>query len=171
MENILRLSVIALLVSAVLFFPLLSPPFCSALRPMSETDLTENSPSLSAGQPDKNEENHLQPINEEQLDVLSPSLVAPEVRTKDPVNSFRNADREIAREFENSICFKRCHNFDQIHPSDKTAKQWRLLIEKDGHAIFSRIPWKTPEQKEKVLDYLLQNAGKSTPGPAGIGVW
>lgn len=170
MENILRLSMIILLVSAVLFFSLLSPPFCSALRPMNEADLTENSPSLS-DQSYHNEEDRLQPINEEQLDVLSPSLVAPEAQTKDPVNRSRHADREISQEFENSICFKRCHSLDKIHPSDKTAKQWRLLIGKEGHAIFSRIPWKNPEQKEKVLDYLLQNARKSTPGPAGIGVW
>ena len=168
MEIIIRLSAVALLVSAVLFFPMVSPPFCSALRPMSEADLTENSSSLSDN---NDEESHLQPINEEQLDVLSPSLVAPEARTKDPINTSRNADREISREFENSICFKRCHSPEEIHPSDKTAKQWRLLIEKEGHSIFSKIPWKNPEQKEKVLDYLLQNAKKSTPGPAGIGVW
>ncbi len=170
MENILRLSAIALLAAAVLFFSLLSPPFCSALRPMSEADLTGNSPSLS-DHSNNNEENHLQPINEEQLEVLSPSLLAPEARTKDPTNTSRKSDDKISREFENSICFKRCHSIDEIHPADKTAKQWRLLIEKEGHAIFSRIPWKNPEQKEKVLDYLLQNARKSTPGPAGIGVW
>ena len=93
MENILRLSAIVLLLSIVLLFFMVSPHFCSALRPLSDLDLTDNSPSLNA-QSNYNEENHLQPINEQQLDVLSPSLVAPEAQLKAQTNTARKEDQK-----------------------------------------------------------------------------
>ena len=72
-------------------------------------------------------------------------------------------------DFENSVCFRRCHQVNDINPSDKTEQQWRMLIEKNGHDIFKKIMWESSDQKEKTLIYLLKHAGGS--GAEGIGVW
>jgi len=72
------------------------------------------------------------------------------------------------KEFDNSLCF-RCHNTKDFSPSDKTSKQWRLLIEDNGHAIFDEILWEYPNQKEQILNFLLENAGNYRA--EGIGVW
>lgn len=145
----------------ILFFFLFIPASSIALMPLSEEDLSKKSPSLTS----QDEESHLRPINEKQLDDLSPSLVAPEAKAGSK-NHSRNS-----LEFENSICFRRCHNKNALHPDDNTAKQWRLLIEKDGHSIFRDIPWESQQEKQKILDYLLKNAKDAKPGSAGIGVW
>ncbi|MBC2717699.1 MAG: hypothetical protein HF978_20545 [Desulfobacteraceae bacterium] len=73
-----------------------------------------------------------------------------------------------ANDFHNSICFK-CHTINDFSPSDKTQKQWRRLIEDDGHAIFENISWETPYQKNQILEFLLENAG--TYRAEGIGLW
>ena len=71
-------------------------------------------------------------------------------------------------EFHHSICFK-CHTVNDFSPKDKTQKQWRRLIEDDGHAIFKNISWETPDQKSQILEFLLDNAGSYRA--EGIGLW
>ena len=72
-------------------------------------------------------------------------------------------------DFDNSVCFRRCHQVNDFNPSDKTEQQWRMLIEKDGHDIFKKIVWESRDQKEQTLHYLLKHAGGSSA--EGIGVW
>lgn len=74
-------------------------------------------------------------------------------------------------EFESSICFKRCHKPDDFSPSQKTRKQWVLLIESEGHAVFEKIPWESPEQKDRVLVFLLRHARDKGDIEEGIGLW
>jgi hypothetical protein len=81
----------------------------------------------------------------------------------------RQVDRMNRCDFENSICFMRCHQKGAFSPSDKTEQQWRMLIEKDGHDIFERIVWESSQQKKQILNYLIEHAGSS--GAEGIGVW
>jgi hypothetical protein len=61
-------------------------------------------------------------------------------------------------DFHNAICFK-CHTVNDFSPHDKTQKQWRCLIEANGHAIFAMISWETSYQKKQILEFLLKNAG------------
>ncbi len=106
-------------------------------------------------------------LDDQTLDDLSPALVA-----SAPVKvSLRDCDRIIRQEYDNSICFKRCHIKNDFAAPDYTEKQWRLLIEENGHALFSEIPWENPDKKEKILSYLLDNAVYSGPTSEGIGVW
>lgn len=158
------IQLLVLLVSLVI---LLSPCFCSALTSLNDDDLSGNSPSLVETKPENETDPRLQPINEKQLDALSPSLVAP----ADARIPEQESNQMMSLEFENSICFKRCHTTNDFYPSQNTAKQWRLLIEQGGHSIFSEIPWDTPNQKEDILNYLLHHAKNSKPESAGIGVW
>ena len=71
-------------------------------------------------------------------------------------------------EFHCSVCFN-CHDIHDLSPSDKTPKQWRRLIEDDGHAIFENISWDTPLQKNQILEFLIENAGAYRA--EGIGLW
>lgn len=72
------------------------------------------------------------------------------------------------KEFQSSLCFN-CHGPNDFSLSDKTRKQWRRLIEEDGHAIFENISWETPFQKHQILQFLIENAGNYRS--EGIGVW
>ena len=71
-------------------------------------------------------------------------------------------------EFHRSLCFN-CHGVNDFSPSDRTPKQWRRLIEDDGHAIFENISWDTPFQKNQIAEFLIENAG--TYRAEGIGLW
>lgn len=75
------------------------------------------------------------------------------------------------QDFANSVCFRKCHAPQSISPKDKPKNLWRMLIEKNGHAIFAEIPWQNSEQKETILQYLLNHADDAKPQPEGIGVW
>jgi len=161
MKNFLCIRIIKVSVLVGLFFVLMFPPSVSALRPLNEEDLSNNSPSIL----DHDENSHLIPVDETKLDALSPSLVAPDTKKA------RSSASPEFLEFENSICFKRCHHPGGFQASDKTAKQWTLLIEKNGHSIFTEIPWHNADQKRKIVNYLLNNARDSKPESSGIGVW
>lgn len=167
MADFLRIRNIHVPVLIFILFTLALPSLSNALRPLNEADLTESSPSLVTKETDPSSDLHLQPINEKQLDDLSPSLLAPPAKTV----HHQNVNQSNNHQFENSICFKRCHLKNDFHPSDNTAKQWRLLIEENGHAIFDEIDWENTEQKRNIVNYLIENARKSTPESAGIGVW
>ncbi|MBC2717698.1 MAG: hypothetical protein HF978_20540 [Desulfobacteraceae bacterium] len=167
MEDFVHFRNIHILVLMIFLFSLSFPQYSSALRSIDDEDLSEKSTSLVKKQSDNKSGSHLQPINENQLDDLSPALIAP----KTVKISSQEYEQILNQEFDNSICFKRCHNKNDIKPSDNTVKQWRLLIEEDGHAIFGKILWENDKQKEAVLNYLFNNAGNSKPEPAGIGVW
>ena len=166
MKKFIYIQRIQILFPIIFLFFLMLPRLTSALRPLDDAGLTGQSPS-SMEQPEGKSDGHLQPINELQLEDLSPSLTAPE-SGETPDAAF---DRKMQYDFENSICFKKCHRKNDFHPSGHTAKQWRLLIEADGHAIFEEIKWAGPQEKEEILNYLLRHAKDSKPGAAGIGVW
>jgi len=84
----------------------------------------------------------------------------------------KNSQEGFTRQdFENSICFKKCHAPKSISPKDKPQNLWRMLIEENGHAIFADIPWQSRKQKEKILQYLLTHAHNAEPESEGIGVW
>lgn len=107
--------------------------------------------------------NALTPLDEESLIELSPSLIKKlEKKSLPPLPQ---------DEFESSICFQRCHTKNDFSPSRKTQKQWIILIEKDGHAIFQKIPWKSAEQKDQILMYLIRHARDANTQKEGIGVW
>ena len=104
------------------------------------------------------------PITDQEKILLAETesaTTAPEEKPDTPLKLKKN-------DFENSICF-RCHQDTDFTPSDKTIQQWRMLIEKNGHDIFKKIVWESPDQKEQILFYLINNAG--TSGAEGIGVW
>jgi hypothetical protein len=71
-------------------------------------------------------------------------------------------------DFHSSLCFK-CHTINDVSPSDKTIKQWRRLLEEDGHSIFEQISWESSYQKSQIIEFLYENAGTYRAG--GIGVW
>ncbi len=108
-----------------------------------------------------------QHLDDQMLDKLSPALVAPRT-VKKPSLSYRH---KALQEFHHSVCFKRCHNQNDFSTSDYTSEQWGRLIEKNGHSIFSEIPWENPGVKEKMFRYLTNNAKNTTPAPEGIGSW
>lgn len=80
-------------------------------------------------------------------------------------NSFTHPD------FDNSICFQKCHNPQALSAADMPKNLWRHLIEKGGHDIFSEIPWQSDEEKEMIIQYLTSQARKPEPKSEGIGSW
>ncbi len=109
----------------------------------------------------------LKPLDEKSLDELSPPLKVVEAST-----SKQAPPKPISRDkFSNSICFTRCHSPGSIVPSNYTMKQWRLLIDQDGHDVFEKIPWKSKKEKEEIYLFLLQHASDAKRGSEGIGVW
>lgn len=167
----------------ILLVFILMPYKTEALRPLDEQDLIQNSPELvknsspslspdlspdlSNDEADKSD-SRLTPINDGQLDALSPAVKAPEPEVKEkPARNIPPMDQA----YRDSVCFKRCHNISDFQPADHTARQWRLLIEKDGHSLFDEIPWQSQAEKEQVLNYLLEKSKNTSPAPAGIGVW
>jgi len=144
------------------------PNMVTALQEMDDQMLLEDSPSLNDQRrtletaPAK----ELKAIDDNVLENLSPALVAPE-EIKIPTKEYHKI---LKQEFDNAVCFK-CHTKNDFRASDHTQKQWRMLIEEDGHAIFSKIPWKDDIQKETTLNYLLINARNNKPESSGIGVW
>ncbi|MDA3895127.1 MAG: hypothetical protein PF482_03145 [Desulfobacteraceae bacterium] len=108
-----------------------------------------------------------QPMDDQMLDDLSPSLIAPvEIKI-----SALQLKQKMLQDYNHSVCFKRCHTTNDFSASDYTYEQWCILIEKDGHSIFSEIPWENPDMKDNLIKYLMSNAKNATPEPAGIGVW
>lgn len=146
---------------------LLMPCQSLALRPLGDEDLIKHSPETVQKQSDSGSDSQLTPINDTQLDALSPSLTAPE---KEKKTSSQNPVI-VDQKFQNSVCFKRCHSVSDFHPGDHTVRQWRRLIEDNGHALFEEIPWESQKEKEELLNYFLENAKSTSPSPAGIGVW
>lgn len=167
MTSFNRFRIIHILVLIVALFIIVFPQFSIALQPLTDDNLTDSSPSLVNKESEREIDTSLQPIKENQLDAMSPSLIAPPV-VKTSSHELQN---KMDHEFESSVCFKRCHKSGDFYPSDNTAKQWRLLIDQGGHAIFSDIPWENSQQKKDILDYLLNNARNIKPESAGIGVW
>ena len=106
-------------------------------------------------------------LDDQMLEDLSPSLIAPQA-VKISLKEYKH---KIKQEYDNAVCFKRCHIKNDFSPSNYTAKQWRRLIGEKGHTIFSEIPWEDSDKKEKILSYLLTNAAHSEPSTEGIGIW
>jgi len=109
--------------------------------------------------------NALTQLDEDEMVELSPARIE---TIKEKEKSLPPIPKN---EFENSICFKRCHQPSDFSPSHKTRKQWLLLIEKEGHAIFEKIPWQSSEHKDRVLIFLLRHAKDESSVKEGIGVW
>ena len=80
-------------------------------------------------------------------------------------NSFTHPD------FDNSICFQKCHSPQALSAADMPKSLWRHLIEKGGHDIFSEIPWQSEEEKKMIIQYLTNQARKPEPKSEGIGAW
>lgn len=110
---------------------------------------------------------YTQPMDDQMLEELSPALVAP---VTEKITALQ-LNQKLLNEYNHSICFNRCHTQNDFSASDYTYEQWRRLIEKDGHSIFSEIPWETPEIKDNLFKYLVNNAKNATSEPEGIGVW
>ena len=108
-----------------------------------------------------------QPMDDQMLEELSPALVAP---VTEKITALQLKQR-LLNEYNHSICFERCHTQNDFSASDYTYEQWRSLIEKDGHSIFSEISWENPEMKNDLFKYLVNNAKNATSEPEGIGVW
>ncbi len=151
----------------IILFTILSPQFSSALQSLNDKDLVGNSPAVEDKKTEQIPDTHLQPIDENQLDAMSPSLIAPPLMK----SSVKDHKRKMDQEFENSICFKQCHNTGDFYPSDNTAKQWRLLIDQEGHTIFSDIPWENPQQKEDAGQVLIPQYSTRANCKADKPVW
>jgi len=108
-----------------------------------------------------------EPMDDQMLEDMSPALVVPEIKKVAPPN----LSQKMLAEYNQSVCFKRCHSTNDFSASDYTYKQWCQLIEKDGHSIFSKIPWENTEEKEKLIKYITQNAKNTSFESAGIGKW
>lgn len=109
--------------------------------------------------------NALTPLDEDEMIQLSPARIAEIIekeKTLPPLS---------LNVFEDSICFQKCHTENDFSPSHKTQKQWLILIEKDGHAIFQEIPWQSADEKDRVLIFLLKHARDANTIKEGIGVW
>jgi hypothetical protein len=168
MKAFTRIRYLCLPATIFLVVFLFMPCQSQALRPLDDKGLVQSSPDLVENQSGTESGSRLTPINENQLDELSPSLTAPEKKITDaPINTHPIIDQD----FRESVCFKRCHSVTDFNPSDNTARQWRLLIGDDGHALFEEIPWENLQEKEEILNYLLNNSKNTSPAPAGIGVW
>lgn len=72
--------------------------------------------------------------------------------------------------FNHFVCHQ-CHSPGDINAADKTRKQWRVLIGNNAHSIFKPIPWVNQEEKNNVLQYLLEHAQNTNLRSEGIGVW
>ncbi len=148
---------------AILSGFILFPARSRALRPIDDESLAASSPAATAQVRWKIEE--IEMLDDQDLEILSPSVHVKE-EPAEPAHELR------PDEFERSVCFTGCHKTGDFSASDKTKKQWLLLIEQEGHAIFEPIEWDTPRQKAEIMDYLLRNAGNSrTSLEGGIGVW
>ena len=145
------------IVSFLCFFPQ-----AQALEPLDERSMVEESPALVETNPVSDSDSRLTPIKDTQLEALSPALKASPKKEFFPV---------VDPEFQNSVCFKRCHGATDFRAEDRTARQWRLLIGENGHSLFEEIPWKSTQEKEEILNYLLRHSKDTRPAPAGIGVW
>ncbi|MGM0453419.1 MAG: hypothetical protein ACQERN_09675 [Thermodesulfobacteriota bacterium] len=108
----------------------------------------------------------LKPLDDQALLDSSPSTI--EKLDKVPIEEQLRFE---SNEFSESICFKKCHQPADFSPAEKTRKQWRLLIGEDGHAIFKEINWESTRQKQRVMQYLLENAKNANADAEGIGVW
>lgn len=106
-------------------------------------------------------------LNDQTLDNVSPSLIAPVPVEISPLQYRQQA----MQEYHHSVCFKRCHSRNDFYASDYTYEQWSQLIEKDGHSIFCEIPWENNGARKKVLSYLASEAKNSLPDKKGIGIW
>ncbi len=143
------------------------PYTASALKKLNNEELQQNSPALKSEMektPDSQDagENIFLPV----LDPVSANYF-PEIPQPSSLPLMRPASGKV---FSGSVCFK-CHGPADVNPSDKTRKQWWLLIEENGHAIFAEIPWSTPDEKKSILRYLLFHAKKTNPQIEGIGLW
>jgi hypothetical protein len=146
------------------FVYVLIPSPSIALKPLDDDALIHNSPSNQIASV-KKQDQVLKPLDEEALDVLSPATTAP------PPISREEYSAVVKAGYDSSVCFKKCHHSDDFSPSDKTRKQWQVLIEKNGHDIFKQIIWENPLQKEYVLIYLYENAKNPDFKAEGVGVW
>lgn len=142
----------------------LSPRHSIALKPLDDESMVNLSPSnkIASVQPPAQ---NLKPLDEEDLEVLSPSTIAA------PPISPEEYSANIKAEYDSGVCFKKCHQNNDFSPSDKTRKQWQVLIEKNGHDIFEKIIWETPLKRDYVLIYLYENARNPDFKTEGIGVW
>lgn len=103
--------------------------------------------------------------------IISCAIITCAAAVGAPGQNNSNVSSFTREDFDNSICFQKCHNPKRISPEDKPKNLWRLLIEEGGHDIFAEIPWESPEQKEQILQYLLNQAKKDEPESEGIGFW
>ncbi len=108
----------------------------------------------------------LRPLDDQSLITYSPATVAKAVKA-----AKAEKHHYTHFQFNHSVCFQKCHRKTEFSPSSKTRKQWWLLIEDNGHDIFKPIQWKSPEQKKRILEFLLQHAKDAGPDNEGIGVW
>jgi len=115
--------------------------------------LSDKNPFLQVNIPEKVTDKSFrlvgaQIIDDQMLEHLSPALVAP----APVIISLKERKQIIKQNYDNSICFKRCHSRNDFSAGAYTVKQWRLLIEKDGRAVFCKIPWGNSHEKEKVFN-------------------
>ncbi|MDA8404925.1 MAG: hypothetical protein M0Z56_12150 [Desulfobacteraceae bacterium] len=137
-----------------------------ALKPLDDKAMMKhNSPTdrVASIPQDQN----LKPLPDQALEILSPSTI----QKIPPPISPEQYSAMLKAEYDSSVCFKKCHSRNDFSPSDKTKKQWRLLIEKNGHDIYEKISWENPQKKDYILIYLYENARNPDFKAEGVGVW
>jgi len=134
-----------------------------ALKPLGDDAMIRLSPSTEIASIKHDED--LKPLDDQSLEVLSPAATAA------PPVSPEQYSAILKQEFASSMCFQKCHQRNDFSPTDKTKKQWQALIEKNGHDVFEKLSWETPQKKEYVLLYLYENSKNTELKSEGIGVW
>jgi hypothetical protein len=110
---------------------------------------------------------NLKPLDDKELEDLSPAVIE---KIPEPI-PHEKLMMILKSDYDNAVCFKKCHQKEDFSPSDKTRLQWQMLIENNGHDIFKKIIWEDQAQKEQVMMYLLDNSRSSGYQTEGIGVW
>jgi hypothetical protein len=163
MDYLNRISLAGCFTLTLLLFCFLSPCPSIALKPLDDEAMVNSSPSNKIAS--INHDQNLKALDEQELEVLSPTTIAP------PPISPEEYSAVIKAEYDSAVCFKKCHYKNDFSPSDKTRKQWQLLIEKNGHDIFEKISWENSLKRDYVLIYLYENSRNPDFKTEGIGVW
>jgi len=141
MKSIYYITTVVFAVLILIFLSMITPRPSDALKPLDDQKLQDLSPSLK-----------------EEIKIAASTVAADSRQT-------------IRQPAVLATCFFKCHKKTDFRASDKTKRQWLLLIGKNGHDIFAPIPWKSGAEKKRVLEFLLKHASNARSGSEGIGVW
>jgi hypothetical protein len=151
------------------------PITAMALKSLNQDDMLNNSPALKSDMTREKKLPETESPETESIDSESEDLkLKDDISIEGEVNPAELPReiylRNLSLAFQQAVCFE-CHKRKDIDATTKTQKQWRVLIEDNGHEIFQSIPWSNPEEKRNVMQHLLEHAKQTNPKSEGIGIW